>query len=175
MGKALAEKLSHIKCSLILTARRIELLEKIKSDLQNNGAEIQIFQNDVSNRDDVKQCMIKVKTEIKNDIDVAILNAGTGRTINPDNYNSADGEIVYGTNVMGLVYWIEELLPGMKKNRKGIIAGVSSLADNRGYPGSSFYCSSKAAASIMLEGLRVEFIKYGIKVVTIKPGFVATP
>ncbi len=171
IGKALAEKFSRIKCNLILTARRVELLEEIKSNSANGSADIFIFKNDVSDREDVKQTMIK----IKNDIDIAILNAGVGRTINPDSYNSADGDYVYSINVLGLVYWIEELLPSMKKNGNGIIAGVSSLADNRGYPGSSFYCGSKAAASVMLEGLRVEFIKYGIKVITIKPGFVATP
>ncbi len=38
-----------------------------------------------------------------------------------------------------------------------------------------FYCASKAAASIYLEGLRVELKKYGIKVITVKPGFVKTP
>ena len=171
IGKALAEKLSHIKCNLILTARRIELLEELRRNLKGDKAEIFIFKNDVSNKEDVRQSMIK----IKNDIDIAILNAGVGRTINPENYNSEDGETVYCTNVLGLIYWIEVLLPQMKERKSGIIAGVSSLADNRGYPGSSFYCGSKAAASVMLEGLRVEFIKYGIKVITIKPGFVATP
>ncbi len=171
IGKALAEKLSHIKCKLILTARRIELLKEIKANLSGNKAAIEIHQNDVSNKEAVKQ----TKSKILGNIDIAILNAGVGGNVNPDNYDSAIGEKVYGTNVMGLIYWIEELLPQMKKERKGIIAGVSSLADNRGYPGSSFYCGSKAAASIMLEGLRIEFIKYGIKVITIKPGFVATP
>ena len=60
-------------------------------------------------------------------------------------------------------------------NKNGIIVGVSSLADHRGFSGSGFYCASKSAASIYLEGLRVELKPYNIKVITVKPGFVKTP
>ena len=61
------------------------------------------------------------------------------------------------------------------KREQGIIAPVSSLADNRGYSGSGFYCASKAALSIFTEGLSIDLKKHGIKVITIKPGFVKTP
>jgi short-subunit dehydrogenase len=58
------------------------------------------------------------------------------------------------------------------KQKSGIIAGVSSLADNRGYSKSGFYSGSKAAVTLILESLSVELRSYGIKVITIKPGFV---
>jgi short-subunit dehydrogenase len=63
----------------------------------------------------------------------------------------------------------------MINNKKGIIATVSSLADNRGYSKSGFYSASKAALSIFAEGLSVDLKSFGIKVITIKPGFVKTP
>jgi short-subunit dehydrogenase len=62
----------------------------------------------------------------------------------------------------------------MKKQGHGTIAGVTTLADIRGYSGSSNYNASKAAASILLEAARVELKKYNIKVITIRPGFVKT-
>ncbi len=74
-----------------------------------------------------------------------------------------------------MVYFIEEILPDFIDRREGMIVGVSSLADNRGYSGSGFYCASKAAVSIFLEGLRVDLKKHNIKVITVKPGFVKTP
>ena len=44
----------------------------------------------------------------------------------------------------------------------------------RGLPGSDAYCASKAAAIIYCESLRVEMARYGVKVVTISPGFIRT-
>ena len=48
----------------------------------------------------------------------------------------------------------------MKKQGYGTIAGVTSLADMRGYGGSSSYSASKAAGSILLEAARVELKKH---------------
>jgi short-subunit dehydrogenase len=45
----------------------------------------------------------------------------------------------------------------------------------RGFPRSAFYSSSKAAATILLESLRIELKKYNVRVITIRPGWVDTP
>ncbi|MDH7603607.1 MAG: SDR family NAD(P)-dependent oxidoreductase [Melioribacter sp.] len=173
IGKALTEKLSKEKCKLILCARRLDILEKFKEE-QNHYAEIFSFKCDVSNKEEVENTYKKIKNDIGN-IDLAILNAGVGYRMNIENFNSEYAKETFGVNFFGLVYWIENLIPDFLKRGKGVIAGVSSLADNRGYSKSSFYCASKAAATIFLEGLRVELKPYGIKVITIKPGFVKTP
>jgi len=173
IGKALAEKLSNEKCKLILCARRLDILEKFKEE-QNHSAEIFSLKCDVSNKEEVENTYKKIKNDI-GDIDLAILNAGVGYRMNIENFNSEYARETFGVNFFGLVYWIENLIPDFLKRGNGIIAGVSSLADNRGYSKSSFYCASKAAATIFLEGLRVELKPYGIKVITIKPGFVKTP
>ncbi|MEJ5351877.1 MAG: SDR family NAD(P)-dependent oxidoreductase [Melioribacteraceae bacterium] len=173
IGKALTEKLSKENCKLILCARRLDLLEKLR-DEQKHSADIFPFKCDVSNKEEVKTTYEKIKKEI-GEIDLAILNAGVGYRMNLENFNSEFAEETFGVNFFGLIYWIENLIPDFLKRKKGIIAGVSSLADNRGYSKSGFYCASKAAASIFLEGLRVELKPHGIKVITIKPGFVKTP
>ncbi len=173
IGKALTEKLSKEKCKLILCARRLDILEKFREELKHS-AEIFSFKCDVSNKDEVDSTYKKIKKDI-GDIDLAILNAGVGYRMDIDNFNSEYAKETFGANFFGLIYWIENLIPDFLKRRKGIIAGVSSLADNRGYSKSGFYCASKAAATIFLEGLRVELKPYGIKVITIKPGFVKTP
>lgn len=56
-----------------------------------------------------------------------------------------------------------------------MIAGVSSIADVRGFPNSGLYCASKSAVSTFLESLRVELKSAGIKVAVVRPGFVLTP
>src|SRR5690606_12156182 len=65
-------------------------------------------------------------------------------------------------------------IPDFIHKRDGIIVGISSLAEVRGFPLSAAYCSSKSAVSIFLESIRIELKKYNIKVITVKPGFVKT-
>jgi short-subunit dehydrogenase len=172
IGNALAKILINEECNLILTARRIELMEK--DFAQFNKGNILILKCDVSKKEDVRNAYQESINKFGK-IDLAILNAGYGQPVTVNNYNSNYAENTFGANVFGLIYWVEQLLPAFLKNRNGIIAGISSLADNRGFSGSGFYCASKAAASIYLEGLRVELKPFNIKVITIKPGFVKTP
>jgi short-subunit dehydrogenase len=174
MGKALAENFLKENCQLILIARRSELVKGYVDAVTNKKNSPLIIKCDVSKKDDVAAAYKLIKEKFGK-IDIAILNAGVGHTVTPENYNSLYAEQTFGVNIFGLVYWVEQLLPEFLKNGKGIIVGVSSLADNRGFSGSGFYCASKAAASIYLEGLRVELKRYGIKVITVKPGFVKTP
>jgi short-subunit dehydrogenase len=55
------------------------------------------------------------------------------------------------------------------------LVGVASVAGIRGLPGAEAYSASKAAAISYLESLRLEMRPYGIKVVTIAPGYIETP
>lgn len=182
IGKEIAKKLAMISCRLILIARRTNLIEEYLSVLNNIRADIDVLQCDVSKKDDVEESMIKIKTrladgqgKIKNTLDIAILNAGTSFRTDITEFNSKHAEEIFDVNVMGIIYWVEKLLPEMMERKDGMIVGVSSLADSRGHTKSEFYCASKAAATKILEGLRVELHPYNIKVVTVKPGFVKTP
>jgi len=180
IGKEIAKKLAVYDCRLFLLAGRTYLIEEYLKRLPEVTADINIIPNDVSDKADVGKCFDEITKIIKEKytdegIDIAILNAGIDSKISPGNFNSEAAEKIFGVNYFGIVYWIEKLMPSFMKNKKGMIVGVSSLADNRGYGGSGFYCSSKAAVSIFLEGLRLELIPYGINVITVKPGFVKTP
>jgi len=175
IGKSLAKRLSMIDCTLILTARRVNLIDEYLSELQNKRAKTLVLECDVSRKEEVLETMIKIKHEIKVDIDVAILNAGKSYRTDIEDFYSKHAEEIFNVNVFGIVYWVEQLLPEFMKKKSGTIVGVSSLADSRGHAKSEFYCASKAAATKILEGLRVELDPYNIKVITVKPGFVKTP
>lgn len=175
IGKELAIELSKENCKLILVARRIELLNKLITDISpNSQSKFLALKCDVSKKEEVTKTFEEAKSKFGN-IDVAILNAGFGENMKVDEYNSELAELTFGANVFGIIYWVEQLLPDFLQKKKGVIVGISSLADNRGFSGSGFYCASKAAASVYLEGLRIELYKYNIKVITVKPGFVKTP
>lgn len=170
IGKELAHQLSTRNVKLAVIARRDHLLNNIAEGNEN----IFRVKCDVSKKDEVKSAFKQIIEKFGR-IDVAILNAGYSVRMSVENYNSDSAEKIFGANVFGIIYWVEQLLPDFLKRKGGMIVGVSSLADSKGYSKSGFYSASKAAATIYLEGLRAELIKYNIKVLTVRPGFVKTP
>ena len=108
--------------------------------------------------------------------DIVIGNAGISRGV----LTGEAGDMpvfkdVFDTNVQGLVQTFQPFLAAMADARRGALVGVASVAGFRGLPGSGAYSASKAAAITYLESLRVEMQGSGVAVVTICPGFIATP
>lgn len=173
IGFALAKKLAKEECNLALASRRIDILDDLAKELRTFGKDVYTVKCDVSKKENVKEAISYIRNNFSK-IDVAVFNSGISYR------GAADGaedkyEQVIKVNLLGLIYCIEEILDDFKKNKNGIIAGVSSLADSRGFPLSSYYSASKSGATKYLESLRVELRSYNVKVLTIKPGFVRTP
>jgi short-subunit dehydrogenase len=79
------------------------------------------------------------------------------------------------TNVVGLAATLSPFAGPMRQAGRGTLAGVASVAGFRGIPGSGAYSASKSAAITWLESLRVELHGSGVRVVTLCPGYIATP
>jgi len=174
IGYSLAKSLPKESCSLALISRRKNLLDQLASEIKNKINEVRTYACDVGKINDVRN----IYQQIKNDfgkIDVAILNAGTSHRADIKNYSYDIAKRIFDTNVFGIINFIEQLIPDFIERKEGMIVGVSSLAESRGFPRSGFYNASKSAVSLMLESLRIELRPYGIKVITVKPGFVRTP
>lgn len=174
IGRELAVQLSAKGCNLALIARRKNLLEELTSVIKTNDKKIFTYKCDVSVKDEVAAVIGKIEKDLGS-INAAILSAGIGRSNRIGVIHSADAEKIFDVNVIGLINIVEAMLPILKRQDEGTIVGISSLAEARGFPGSGFYCASKAAASKLLESMRIELKKFNIKVITVKPGFVKTP
>ena len=77
-------------------------------------------------------------------------------------------------NYTGAVSLLNIVANDMEQNKNGFIVGVSSVAGDRGRKANYIYGSSKAAFTAYLSGLRNRLHESGVKVLTVKPGFVAT-
>ena len=168
IGRELAIKFSSSGNRLILIARRIELLEELSLLIKKNGSKAMVLQCDVSKREEVDKTL-RVVGEKYNEINLAVLNSGVSFRTAEGEQEIDKGVMTFGVNVFGMFYMIEGLQKYSLLRKGSIIAGVSSLADSRGFPRSGYYSASKAAASIYLESLRNELYSSGIKVITIKP------
>lgn len=173
IGFQLAKDIASKGSNIALVSRRTNYIQEISSGIKTSNS-IKSYKCDVTSKDEVKKTFSLIKSEFGK-IDLAILNSGIGITASVSDYNSEYAEKTFATNVLGAIYFIEQLLPDFIARKNGMIIGTSSLADSRGFPKSGFYNSSKAALTILLESLRVELIKYNVKVITVKPGFIKTP
>ncbi|MCX8018527.1 MAG: SDR family oxidoreductase [Rhodocyclaceae bacterium] len=82
---------------------------------------------------------------------------------------------VFETNVLGMVHTFQPFIAAMRAAGRGRLVGIASVAGLRGLPGAGAYCASKAAAIAYLEALRGELRGSGVKVVTLAPGYIASP
>jgi short-subunit dehydrogenase len=108
--------------------------------------------------------------------DVVIANAGI--SVGIDSAVLDDIEVmrrVYATNNIGLAATFQPFITAMQQRRSGALVGIASVAGIRGLPGHAAYCSSKAAVISYCESLRGECRPFGVKVVTIAPGYIDTP
>ncbi len=81
----------------------------------------------------------------------------------------------YETNNLGLAATFQPFVAPMRERRSGTLVGIASVAGIRGLPGHGAYSSSKAAVIAYCESLRGELRPFGVKVVTIAPGYIDTP
>ena len=108
--------------------------------------------------------------------DVVIANAGI--SVGVDTSLVEDLEVMrrtYETNNLGLAATFQPFIRPMSQRGSGRLVGIASVAGIRGLPGHGAYCSSKAAVISYLESLRGELRPTGVKVVTVVPGYIATP
>ena len=173
IGYQLAIDLAKEGAQLALLSRRTDLLQSLAAEL-GDKTKIKYYRCDVTLKNEVIEIISKIKKDFGK-IDIAILNSGVGFRSSVLEYRSDDAEKTFNTNVLGAVYCIEQLLPDFISEKRGVIVGVSSLGDGKGFPKSGFYSASKAAFTIILESLRIELKKYNVKVITVKPGFIKTP
>lgn len=108
--------------------------------------------------------------------DVVIANAGISEGV--DTGVRADLDTIrdtYMTNNVGLAATFHPFVKPMCEARRGTLVGVASVSAIRGLPGHGAYCASKAAVVSYCESLRGELRPFGVKVVTLLPGYVDTP
>lgn len=168
IGKALADAALQRGARVAVCSRSLDKLSSIfeKSD------SLFCFGADVSKEADCKD-FIEAVVQHWGGVDVLINNAGISmRALFEDVDLSVIKELM-DVNFWGTVYCTKFALPSILK-RKGVIAGVSSIAGYRGLPGRTGYAASKFAMQGFLESLRTELLHTGVHVMWVSPGFIAS-
>ncbi|CAD6446361.1 08466026-99fc-4898-b24b-ea7e941cd6a5 [Sclerotinia trifoliorum] len=165
---------------LILTARRIDVLEEVKKDIEKEfgeGVKVLPVKLDVSKPEEVKGFVGGLPEEWR-EIDVLVNNAGLVKGVaQAPSIAEEDVNIMFATNVTGLINMTQAILPIFKARPdggKGDIINIGSIAGREPYTGGSIYCATKAAIRSFGDSLRRELIATRIRVIEIDPGQVET-
>jgi short-subunit dehydrogenase len=174
IGRALALRLGAEGYRLGLIARRRDAIETAAATIAAAGGAAVAAVADVGDRAALRAAIAEVESQL-GPVDVMVANAGFGVPTQLDPLNTQDVEQTIRVNVLGVIYSVEAVLPGMLARGHGQLLAISSLAAFKGLPGESAYCASKAAVNAYMEGLRIALRPNGVVVTTVCPGFVNTP
>jgi short-subunit dehydrogenase len=175
IASATSRLLARQGASFFLVARDKSKLEAVSADLTTRGAKA--VRGYVVDLDDTAMHpqVLTAALEGLGEIDLALLAHGVlGDQAEAERSYSA-AEAVLHTNLLSPVSLITWLANYFEQRGAGCLAVISSVAGDRGRRSNYVYGASKGALSIFLDGVRNRVDRMGVHVLTIKPGFVATP
>jgi hypothetical protein len=173
IGAALARHYATQGARLGLVARRTGALAELAQALA--PADCAVYKADVRDATAMRDAAVDFVARFgAPDIVIASAGVSTG-TLTEQADDNAAFRAVLDINVLGIVHTFQPFIATMRAAGRGKLAGIASVAGFRGLPGAGAYSASKAAAISYLESLRVELRDTGIEVITICPGYVATP
>jgi len=170
IGEALVYELAKQGAKVIISARRVEELERVKSQTQSNN--IYILPLDLV---DITSFRTKVEEAVKafGGVDIMIHNGGISqRSKLIDTVEAVDRKIME-VNYFGTIALTKALLPHLL-NKGGRFVVVTSLVGKFGTPLRSAYAASKHALHGFFESLRAELYDNNIRVTMVCPGFIKT-
>ena len=175
IGQALAARYAQAGWRLALVARRTEVVQAWVASQGLGSDRAAIFGADVADTEQIvaagRRCIAECGLP-----DVVVACAGI--SVGMDTAVRADLEVMrelFAINNIGLAATFHPFLAPMRERRRGTLVGVASVAAIRGLPGHGAYSASKAGVVAYCESLRVECRGSGVSVVTLLPGYVATP
>jgi decaprenylphospho-beta-D-erythro-pentofuranosid-2-ulose 2-reductase len=171
MAVAVARQLAQEGYSITLAARNTERLSALEGDLRVrfkamvasarfdalDYANHQTFYDSLSEKPDVVICVFGLLGDQQN-----------------AQQDWSHCEDIIHSNYTGAVSILNVVANDFERRRKGVIVGISSVAGERGRQSNYVYGSAKAGFTAYLSGLRNRLYRFGVHVVTVKPGFVKT-
>lgn len=175
IGQALAAHYAAAGWRLALVARRSEAMQAWAAAQGLDETRARVYAADVADVDSIvragQACIASQGLP-----DLVVANAGV--SVGMDTSVRADLELMremFALNNVGLAATFHPFVAPMRARGSGTLVGVASVAAVRGLPGHGAYCASKAAVVAYCESLRGECRGSGVRVVTLLPGYVATP
>ncbi len=175
IGEAIARRLAVEGVNVAIVARREQELLRVADEINAAaGKDLSLaVAHDVRATDDVPGLVREIARRLGG-LDLVVYAAGVMPAVAGDEYDTDKDREMMEINAIGAMAWLNPVADRMARLGRGTIVGIGSVAGDRGRSGNPGYCASKAAFHTFLEALRNRVAVQGVRVVTIKPGFVDT-
>ena len=165
IGRACAKALGEAGARVILAARDTAKLEEVAYEIP--GA--MCIAIDLASAESIKEAFAKA-----GNVDILVNNAGITKDGLAMRMKKDDWDAVLATNLTGAFLAIQQVLPGMLKQRWGRIINIASIVGETGNPGQSNYVASKAGLIGLTKSLAQEIASRTVTVNAVAPGFIET-
>ena len=174
IGAEISRELARKGIQVIANYNKSEGCAKdIKSELEKESIDLDIFQADVSKRDDVKK-LVGYAQEKYGKIDILVNNAGISEYKLFTDETDEDWNRVLNTNLYSAYAMSQEVVPGMVHNKSGCIINISSIWGLVGGSLEVLYSVSKAGLDGLTKALAKELGPSNFRVNSIAPGMIDT-
>lgn len=174
IGKAIIERFAMENFSIVTCSRNQEDLDALKAEIQKKyDVTINTCKADLSKKEEVEN-FTKFIELIDQKVEVLVNNSG--RFIPGLVHEEASGSLeqMIETNLYSAYYVSRAVIPQMKKEKRGHIFNICSVASIMAYPNGGSYSISKFAMYGMSKALREEMKAFGVRVTAVLPGAVLT-
>ncbi len=175
IGKSTAELFAKNGYDVIITGRRQERLNDLKTQLEKEyKINATALNFDITNQEEVEKAISSLSTENKK-IDILVNNAGLAAGLSSiQDGNLLHWERMIDTNVKGLLYVTKIISNLMISRAKGHIINIGSIAGKEVYANGNVYCATKHAVDALNKAMRIDLLPHHIKVTAVNPGMVET-
>ncbi len=163
---------------VVLGARRTERVEALVADIGKAGGEALAVAMDVTDEASVIAAYDAAERAFGL-VDTVIANAGVSETGRAIEIPAAALQSVFDTNLLGVYLTAREgarrlIAGGSRESGRGRILLIGSMGASAPFPGGTAYCASKAAVASLGRSFAAEWVRQGINVNVLQPGFIDT-
>jgi 3-oxoacyl-[acyl-carrier protein] reductase len=151
----------------------LEKLQEAAAEIRAGGGDAFAVAMDMLSAESIAEAVRSASKDFGR-IDILINNAGITKDGLAVRMKAADWEQVLATNLTGAFFAIQQVLPGMMRERWGRIVNVSSVVGEMGNPGQANYVASKAGLIGLTKSLAQEVGSRNITVNAVAPGYIDT-
>ena len=173
IGRETAREFARRRAHVVLAARSRDKLDELAQELADFPGRRLVAPTDVTDRFAV-EALVRRTVEEFDSVDVLVNNAGVG-LFAPIAGGSLDNmHHLFNVNFWGAVQCIQAMVPYMRRQRRGHIVNVSSVAGKVAAPYMGIYSATKFALTAVSDALRSELAGTGVHVSTVYPGLTET-
>jgi short-subunit dehydrogenase len=169
MGREIAKSLGQNGFRVVAAARRMGRLKALSEEFAGITAQ----EVDLSAPASL-EAFCTYLTGLSEPVSLLVNNAGYSIRGAIEDVPLEAAKKMFEVNVFALMRVTQACLPGMRHQRKGTVVNISSMAGKFPFPMSGAYAATKHAVEAITDALRIEVRPFGIRVLTIRPGFVNT-